>query len=151
MIIILFIIVFIIVLIIGFYCLGVYNITTVLPVRPDGNFQQMLNDYNSFPEELWFRNNKCIFDKYLKCSNRRYVILESDGSVVYDNKINDPLYPQKAESIPRSVEYQRGTSNFIGATIRHNTNFLCVASKEGDVYRMVHISEYQFGANDREY
>lgn len=148
MIIVLWIIIFIIVLIIGWWVIGVYNITNPLPIRPDGNFQQLINDYDSFPKELWYRNNKCVFDEYLKCSHRRYVILESNGDVIYDSKPCDPLYPQRAESIPRSVEYQRATSNLIGSSIRHNTNFLCVAAVEGNRWRIIHISEYVFNEND---
>ena len=125
--------------------------TNPLPSRVDGNFQQMLNEYNSIPEELWFRNNPCIFDKYLKCLESRYVVFESNGDIIYDSRPDDKLYPQRAELIPRSVEYQRATSNFIGGVIRGNTNYLCTIAKEGDFYRVVWIAKKYFSVNDESY
>ena len=168
------VILIILIVIIAWWSLGVAAVVYPSPSRPDANFQALIDDFMSYPKELWFRNNKEVFDRELGCSNYRYVVLESDGDIVYvsepyrkgdrdndrknahrsddshydshyDNRYTDPRI------IPRTVEYQRATSSLQGEVLRDNTLNLCVAVKEGSVWRLVHVSQYIFNQNDPEF
>lgn len=142
----------VIIIVIGWWVLSGYTFVQPSPARPDANFDRLINKFNSYPTELWFRNNSCVFDKKLKCSDFRFVVLESDGSVVYDSQPRpcgrDYL---RAKDIPRTVEYQRASVTLLGVVLRGRTANLCEGVKIGSRYRLVHVSEYLFGPSDPQY
>lgn len=149
------IVIFVIALIIGMWVMGAYNFIQPTPQRPDANFQKLIDAFDSKPSELWFRNKECIFEKELKGSCFRYVILESDGRVVYDSQPNAKsvrdYFHLRAYDIPRTVEYQRASVTLQGVALRGQVANLCNAVKEGSRYRMVHISSYLYDYRDPEY
>lgn len=146
------VIILVLVIVIGWWVLGAYTFVQPSPSRPDANFYKLKDAYLSYPTELWFRNNKKVYDRELKGSCFRFVILESDGRVVYNSM---PRYRGKRFTspylIPSTVEYQRASVTLEGAVLRGKTANLCIAAKEGSRYRLVHISSYQLDESDREY
>lgn len=174
MLLILAIIIFVIIVIISWWLLGVYNVRYPGPDRPDGDFTLIIDEYQSLPKELWFRNKKCIYNEYLGCLTSRYIVFESNGDVIYDSvmnpswegwvkhreichdnrrhkrKLTERCY-ESAESIVRSVEYIRAASLTQGIVVRGNLNNLCEMVKQGDRYRLVHVSQYVYDNCDPEY
>lgn len=117
----------------------------------DGDFSRIVDEFRSYPNEVWFRNAPCFFEKHLDCTGPyRYVIFESDGKVVYDS---DPHYPsrEKAKRLPISYEYMRAVGYLEGAAIRGSTNNAAFLAEKGNRYRIVHISEYIYTECDRAY
>lgn len=148
------VVVFVIVLIVGWWVLGAYTLIQPVPQRADTNFDSMIDEFLTYPSELWFRNNPCVFKKNLKGTCRRYVVLESDGKVVYDSQPVNPRgrgYWLKAYKIPGTVEYQKAAVTLTGYITRNNTANMCRAVANGSRYRMVHVSEYVFTFNDPEF
>ena len=129
------------------------NLALQQPAPPvlDGDFSRLVDEFRSYPTEVWFRNCKAFFEQQLDCTSAyRYVIFESDGKVVYDS---DPYYPshEKAKALPLSYEYMRAVSFQQGASIRGQTNNAAFSAIRGNRQRIVHISEYIYGERDRAY
>lgn len=129
------------------------NIALQQPDPPilDGDFSRLVDEFRSYPTEVWFHNNSCFFEQQLDCTSAyRYVIFESNGKVVYDS---DPNYPshEKAKTLPISYEYTRAVVTQQGASIRGATNNAAFAAIRGNRQRIVHISEYIYGERDRVY
>lgn len=147
-------IVLVIVIVIGWWVVGAYSFVQPFPSRPDANYTELVDSFESYPTELWFRNKSCIFEEYLCDSPFRYVVLESDGRVVWESTTSTPFGVDpfiNSEQIPLSVEYQKASVTLEGAVKRGKTTNLCRAVKEGTMYRMVHISSYQYDENDEGY
>lgn len=154
------IVIFIILCLLAWWTLGVYNVEYPGPNRPDADFRQMIDEFNSFPKELWFRNNSCLFDDYLSCKTSRYIVYESDGTVVYDS-VNNREWAgwernregyTSAEQLTSSVEYIRACSLTQGVVARGNKlNCLAEMVKFGDFYRIVHVTQYLYDETDPEY
>lgn len=143
------VVVLVIVIVIGWWALGAYNFVQPFPSRPDANYAELTESFESYPTELWFRNKSCIFEEYLSGSTYRYVVLESDGRVVWSSSDDSNLIEPKR--IPLSVEYQKASVTLEGAVKRGKTTNLCRAVKEGTMYRMVHVSSYRFDEDDDGY
>jgi hypothetical protein len=126
--------VILVILIAAWWWYGVYtarHTTTTETV----NFQPLLNDFNSYPYELWFIDNKYILDEALLKNPFRYRILLSNGEIFYDNRPNKPspkLYP--------TIEYVLAASLGMGEILRDNYLNLAVRVTFGSIQRIVHIS-----------
>lgn len=99
------------------------------------NFQPLLTDFNSYPYELWFSDNKCVLNNALAKNPYRYRILLSNGEIFYDNRPDRPspkLYP--------TIEYVLAASRGMGEILRDNYLNLAVKVTIGSVERIVHIS-----------
>lgn len=136
-----------VVLIVLYWILSNLAVMQPPPPRPDADLQRLLYDFQSYPTELWFRNNTCIFRKYLQCKIYRYIIYESNGRVVYDSK---PDYPsnESAKELRNSVEYIQTMTVTQAGVIRGNTNNAAFLAKIGNRFRVVHISEYIYTEKD---
>jgi hypothetical protein len=125
------------------------NLAVIQPPPPvtDAELRRLVDDFNSYPTELWFRNSPCVFEKYLACKTFRYIIYESNGRVVYDS---DPKYPshESAKEIRNSYEYNKAIAVFIGGVLRGNVQNVAILAKEANRYRIVHISEYLYSEED---
>lgn len=121
---------------------------------PDIDVQPMIDDFNTIPEELWFRNCPGIFDKYLQCDNSikyRYIVYESNGTYVYDSKPVPKGSPESPENLTRSVEYLQGITTYVSAVVRGDLWNVVILVKKGDRYRLVHISQKRYTDLDPEY
>lgn len=99
------------------------------------SFQPLLNDFNSYPYELWFSDSKYILDEALGKNPFRYRILLSNGEIFYDNRPNKPspkLYP--------TIEYVLAASLGMGEILRDNYLNLAIKVTFGSIQRIVHIS-----------
>lgn len=132
--IVIFLLVFLIILIALWWWYGVYvarNTTTTTTV----SFQPLLNDFNSYPYELWFSDSEYVLNQSLCKNPFRYRILLSNGQIFYDNRPNEPspkLYP--------TIEYILAASLGMGEILRDNYLNLAVKVTFGSVERIVHIS-----------
>ena len=116
------IIVFVIVCLIVWWAIGVYNVEYPGPARPDADFRGIIDEFNSFPKELWFRNNPCVFDEWLTCRYSRYIVYLSSGVVVYDS-INNPKWKEWAH---KTKEYKERHRNGLS---RNSENDDCECNK----------------------
>lgn len=139
------VIIAIVVLIVLYWILSTTMAAQPPPPIPDADTARLVDDFNSYPVELWFRNDPCIFEKYLDCKIYRYIIYESNGRVIHDSKRSYPSH-ESAKELRNSYEYIRSINFFQGAAIRGNTVNICSLAKIGNRYRIVHISEYLYNA-----
>jgi hypothetical protein len=153
-------VIIVIVIIVCWWILGVYNVRYPGPSRPDADFERLIDEFESYPKELWYRDDKRTFDQWLSCRPYRFIVYESDGEVVYDSCDNTSWKYHKyyrksnacdnAEQLTRSVEYIRAAALTQGVALRKlkNGKLANVAElvKDGDYYRIVIISEYESGA-----
>lgn len=129
------------------------NLALQQPAPPvlDADFSRIVDEFRSYPTEVWFHNAPCFFEKQLDCeSPYRYVVFESNGKLVYDS---DPSYPshERPKTLPISYEYMRAVSFQQGASIRGQTNNAAFTAIRGNRQRIVHISEYIYDERDRVY
>lgn len=138
-----------VVLVVLYFILSNLFIFSPLPTTPDVDINRLVENYQSFPTEVWFRNNPCFFEKHL-CGSYRYIIYESNGRVVYDS---NPNYRSResAKEIRNSYEYINCISFLKAGALRNSTANACFLAKIGNRYRIVHISEYLYSEKDREY
>jgi hypothetical protein len=136
-----------IVLIVLYWVLSRTYIFSPLPTTPDVDLNRLVDTYESFPTEVWFRNSPCFFEKYL-CGSYRYIIYESNGRVVYDSR---PDYPsgESAKEIRNSYEYINCISFLQAGVLRNRTANACFLAKIGNRYRIVHLSEYLYSERDK--
>jgi hypothetical protein len=134
-----------VILIVLYWILSVTMAAQPPPPVPDADTARLVDDFNSYPTELWFRDDTCIFEQYLDCKIYRYIIYDSNGAVVYDSK---PDYPSRESprEIRNSYEYIRAIGFFQGAAIRGHTVNTAFLAKIGNRYRIVHISEFLYNA-----
>ena len=142
-------------LVIAMYAYSVYSVNYPGPDRPDGDFQRLINIYNSFDKSFWFRNNPCVFNQYLSCVAERFIIYTSGGNIVYDsvdtNNWKRPPKVESAKAIRNSFEYIRAMTTTQAVALRDNTLNLAELAKNGDEYRLVHISNYIYTPNDSQF
>jgi len=146
------VVILVLIIVLAWWILGVYNTRYPGPSIPDANIQPLINAYDEFATEFWFRENSCIFDKYLTCREQRFVVFESNGDVVYDSAQNEDwkCFPEIEDSdkLWNSVESDRAKTLTQGVVRRGRTNNLAELAKLGDRYRVVHISEYIYNDSD---
>lgn len=154
------IVIVVIILILAFWILGVYNAQFPGPSVPDSDFSRLIGEYRSYPKELWFRDNPCVFNKWLLCRPYRFIIYDSNSDIIYDSadhkewKYRPPVV-ENAEKLKNSVEYIRAASLTQGVVLRDTcpgqTANVAELAKDGDYYRIVHISEYVYDTCDPEF
>jgi hypothetical protein len=137
----------VIIFIVLYWILSKFAVQQPPPPIPDADTGRLVDDYNSYDTELWFRNDQCIFDQYLSCKIYRYIIYESNGRVVYDSKPNYPSRESPKE-LRNSYEYIRSIGFFQAASIRRQTVNACFLAKIGNRQRIVHISEFLYNASE---
>lgn len=106
------VVLFIILVILAWWVMGVYNVRVPRPNEVQFDFDTLQAAFDEFPKALWFRNNPCIFDKYLGCKCQRYVVLDSKGEVVYDNKSRNAKCGISFSSSSQSSSCKDGVCNF---------------------------------------
>lgn len=144
------IVIMVIVIIVAWWILGVYNAQYPGPSVPDSDFSRLIGEYQSYPKELWF-GETCQLDQWLLCRPYRFIIYESNGDIIYDSaeqrkwKWRFPIL-EDAEGLKNSVEYIRAAALTQGVVLRNTcpgqTANVAELAKDGDFYRIVHISEY---------
>lgn len=130
------------------------SVNALQPSReiPDEDPRPMLKEFDSFPEELWFRNNKCIFERYIPCNTQfRYIVYESNGVPVYDSQPQPYGSPESAVQLVMSKEYLTASITEVASTVRGNLWNIAILVKRGDRYRIVHISQRRYTDLDPEY
>src|SRR5690606_21045567 len=110
------IVIIVIVIIFLWWYYGVYSARYPAPSKPDADVSRLIGEFESYPKWLWFRNNPCKFDQWLKCRPYRFVVFESNGEVVYDSR--QLKHQEPAEQLTRSVEYIRAASLTQGVVVR---------------------------------
>ena len=161
----------VIVIVLCWWILGVYNATYPGPSVPDSDFSRLIEEFESYPKELWLRGSECEYNKWLLCRPYRFIVFESNGEVIYDSSEQDKWqykFPvlEKAKKLPISVEYIRAAALTQGVALRkacavnseRRSRKVCgdIANiaelvKDGDFYRIVHISEYVYSRCDDEF
>lgn len=134
----------VILIIIGWWVFGVYGVRLPSPETPSADFSIMLENFKVIPQTLWFRNNPCAFE--ILPERYHYIIYNSSGRVVYDSKPDEP-----DQDVTNTFEYLQAVSVGKGAVVRGNIQNLAVRIKNGDMYRVVHVSERLYGQCDIEY
>jgi len=134
-----------VILIVLYMILSKWALVQPPPPIPDADTARLVDDFESYPVEVWFRNDICFFRKHLDCKIYRYIIYESNGRVVHDSKPNYPS-DESPRELRNSYEYIRSIGFFQAAAIRRNTVNSCFVAKIGYRYRIVHISEYLYNA-----
>ena len=133
------IVIFVIFIAIYWWISGVYNVRNPQPVEPRYSYAYLERQFSSIPDKLWFRDDPCIFDKYLGCKCEEYTVIASDYSVVYNNsKAQKKTYTSTTESccpdadkcfsspglpvkkIPNTFEVTSAVVTGVGRTIRIN-------------------------------
>lgn len=164
------VVIFVIAIAICWWLAGVYEVKNPPPLKPRYDYSYLERQFSEIPQKLWFRNDPCIFDRYLACKCEEYTIIDSNMKVIYNNKqrkktldcgkdkcendVCDYKPCLNVNEIPNTFETIDAIVTGTGRIIRVKTKQgkkctktcarcqnLAVRVRDGDIQRVVHISK----------
>jgi len=165
------VVVFVIAIAIFWWLSGVYEVKNPQPIKSRYDYGYLEKQFSSIPQDLWFRNNPCIFDRYLSCKCEEYTVIDSDMNIIYNNKrkkktlecdktdceneVCDYKPCLEVNEIPKTFEVidaiVTGTGRIVRVKSKHDKKGcvktcarcqnLAVRVRDGDIQRVIHISK----------
>ena len=142
------IVVVIVVILVTWWIFNVERINGSPPKQKTyADFIEMYDNFYRKPKSLWMSNSRSRLDASLRDSPYHYIILDSLGRIIYNNR---SCYGEDSEStapisdnnlhLVDSFEVTGAIVLGEASVLRENTRNVAIRVNDGPIYRIVHIS-----------